>query len=77
MLGLGRLLQQLGRLPEAQQLCRKCLEIWEAQLGPQHAQNAAAPRGVVSVLLEQQQRADVRLLLSCQSQDCPQLGHLK
>ena len=27
----------LGRLPEAKQLCRQCLEIREVQLGPQHA----------------------------------------
>ena len=63
MLGLGCLLQQLGQLPEAEQLCRQCLEIREAQLGPQHAETAAALMGVGSVLLEQQQRAEAKLLL--------------
>eukprot|EP00891_Asterochloris_glomerata_P006865 jgi/Astpho2/6865/Aster-06537 len=54
---------QLGQLPEAEQLCRQCLEIREAQLGPQHAETAAALMGVGSVLLEQQQRAEAKLLL--------------
>ena len=63
MLGLGCLLQQLGQLPEAGQLCRQCLEIREGQLGPQHAETAAALMGVGSVLLEQQQRAEAKLLL--------------
>ena len=63
MQGLGCLLQQLGQLTETEQLWTQCLGMREAQLGPQHAENATALLGVGSVPLEQQQRAEAKLLV--------------